>query len=222
VINFRSYATRELAAIGLATKITSRLQSEIEKHGVASLALPGGSTPTFLYQQLAKSSIDWESVCIINSDERCVDRDHARSNYHNMMSSLCDGLIPEASVRWLDCSIGDAQLADFFDKQIKRLSVCVLGMGDDGHIASLFPGSSVLETKPSGGLVHADASEGLESRITLSPSAILDAADVHLLIYGSAKKAVLDKAANNDDIMAMPVRLLLNQTQKDIEIHYAD
>jgi len=222
VINFSSYATRELAAIGLASKITSRLQSEIDQDGFASVALPGGSTPTFLYQRLAKRSIDWESVCIINSDERCVDRNHARSNYHNMIPSLCDGFIPKSSVRWLDCSIEDAQLADFFDQQIKRLSVCVLGMGDDGHIASLFPGSSVLETKPSGGLVHADASEGLESRITLSPSAILDAADVHLLIYGSGKKAVLDKAASNDDIMTMPVRLLLNQTQKDIEIHYAD
>jgi len=222
VINFRSYATRELAAIGLASKITSRLLSEIKKHGVASLALPGGSTPAFLYQQLAKSSIDWKSIRIINSDERCVDKEHARSNYFNMISSLCDGFIPKSSVSWLDCSFEGAQLADFYDQHIKRLSVCVLGMGDDGHIASLFPGSSVLETKPSGGLVHADASEGLEPRITLSPSAIMDAVDVHLLIYGSSKKAVLDKAANNDDIMTMPVRLLLNQTQKDIEIHYAD
>ena len=222
MINLRSYATRELAAIGLASKITSRLLSEIKQDGGASLALPGGSTPTFLYQQLAKSPIDWKSVCIINTDERCVDKDHARSNYYNMVSSLCDGFIPKSSVSWLDCSFEDKQLADFFDQHIKRLSVCVLGMGDDGHIASLFPGSPVLETKSSSGLLHADASEGLESRITLSPSAILDAADVHLLIYGSGKKAVLDKAASNDDIMTMPVRLLFNQTQKDIEIHYAD
>jgi 6-phosphogluconolactonase len=135
---------------------------------------------------------------------------------------LCDGFIPKSSVSWLDCSFEGSQLADFYDQHIKRLSVCVLGMGDDGHIASLFPGSSVLETKPSGGLVHADASEGLEPRITLSPSAIMDAADIHLLIYGSGKKTVLDKAASSDDIMTMPVRLLLNQTQKDIEIHYAD
>jgi 6-phosphogluconolactonase len=95
-------------------------------------------------------------------------------------------------------------------------------MGDDGHIASLFPGSSVIDSQPSNGLAHADAAEGLESRITLSPSAILDALEIHILLYGSNKKAVLDKAARGDDVMAMPVRMLLAQTQKDIEIHYAD
>ena len=222
MINFRPYASRELAAIGLASKIIKRLQSDIALGNSASLALPGGSTPHLLYQQLAKQAIDWERVCIINSDERCVDKQHDRSNYHNMLSCLCDGAIPRSSVSWLDCSLDDQQLASFYDQRIKRLSVCVLGMGDDGHIASLFPGSSVIHLQPSNGLVHADAAEGLESRITLSPSAILDALDIHILLYGSNKKAVLDKAARGDDVMAMPIRMLLAQTQKDIEIHYAD
>ncbi|MEO8206289.1 MAG: 6-phosphogluconolactonase [Chthoniobacterales bacterium] len=136
--------------------IEKEAKDAIAVHGVFRIALSGGNTPRPVYEALAKKDIDWSKVLFTFGDERCVPPDDKESNYLMAKISLFDRApIPEGNVLRMRGEIDpeeaakeyEALLSEHTSDPIYRHDLLLLGMGPDGHTASLFPGTPALEEK---------------------------------------------------------------------------
>lgn len=226
-MKFISYPSRADQAKGLADIVANQLKTAISQTGVARVAVSGGSTPQAFLGELDKEQLPWESVRLTMTDERQVAADNPRSNLHFIRTCL-----PTVSARLqlvplyepVDGVVDFAALADVLRKSILPLDVCVLGMGADGHFASLFPGADLLaeglDPDNDSPVLPIQAPTAPEARISLTMSALLSAPTLHLLIQGGAKKDVLDAAAGGSS--DLPVASLLKQADARLVVHYAD
>jgi 6-phosphogluconolactonase len=175
----------------------------IAQRGVFNFALAGGSTPGPVYELLAADTdIDWSRCHIFWSDERCVPPDHAESNYRLAREMLLDRLPHAPSlVARMEGELPPEKAAAAYEKAIRetvpveeagipRLDLILLGMGDDGHTASLFPGSKALQiTDP---LVAADYVSKFDAfRLTLTYPLLNAGHHVLILVSGASKAATL-------------------------------
>jgi 6-phosphogluconolactonase len=190
----------------------------IERNGKFTVALAGGSTPKVLYKLLAsekfRAQIDWRKVFFFFGDERNVPIDSDESNFRMANESLLKPLEiqPENVFRWRT-ELGNAQeIAEKYEKTVKeffvlkknefpRFDLILLGMGDDGHTASLFPFSKALnETEKIAVVNYVEKFD--TNRLTLTFPAINNAANVVFLISGAAKanalKEVLQGASQSE------------------------
>ncbi len=174
--------------------------------GRFTVALSGGSTPKALYSLLAGQTfqplLPWPRVYFFWGDERCVPPDHPESNYGMARVTMLDKVpVPTENVYPVPTEEGNAQrvaaeyegiLSTFFDLnegQQPRFDLILLGMGEDGHTASLFPGTAALQET---GTVTANPIQKLEThRITLTIPAINQASHIVFLVSGSSKASVL-------------------------------
>ena len=175
-----------------------------------SLALSGGDTAKLCYERLATDGaeqIDWWAVDVYWGDERCVPPDHADSNYRLAREALLERVGAANAVHPMRCEDG----ADPYQLRIGelgRIDLVHLGLGADGHTASLFPGSSALEADP-GRLVmlNEDATGGNpHQRMTLTLSGIARARQVIFTVCGADKHDALQKVLRGEDIPAARVR----------------
>jgi 6-phosphogluconolactonase len=187
-----------------ADYFVERAREAINEHGRFSVALSGGSTPKIAYDLLAsddyKDSLDWSKVHIFFGDERCVPPDDAESNYRMANEAMLSRLpIPPQNVHRIQ-GVGDAaanahlyedELRTYFDNASwPRFDLVLLGMGDDGHTASLFPKSGALSEHEA--WVTANWVEKFNVyRITLTLPAINHAAHIIFLVTGESKAARL-------------------------------
>src|ERR1700686_4144734 len=184
---FKGKDTAEDVAEAGAKKIASAL-----KKGARTLVLAGGTTPARCYEILAEMEVEWGRVTILFGDERCVPPDHPDSNYRMARETLLDKVAP-ASVLRMPAELGPDEGAAEYESTIKALmplDVVVLGVGEDGHTASLFPGHPLLKAK---GLVAGirDSPKPPPERVTLTLPAIQGARQVIILATGAGKaKAV--------------------------------
>lgn len=183
-------------------------EAAIARQGAFYAALAGGSTPRQLYARLAQepycSGIDWSRVHIFFGDERCVPRDHADSNYRMASEALLSHVaIPPAQIHPLfDPARSPAQNADVYITQLLAtlpldanglpvFDLVLLGMGDDGHTASLFPGTSILQESER--IVAAAYVEKLEAwRVSLTFPVINRARAVAITVAGVGKAEMLE------------------------------
>lgn len=170
-----------------------------------SVALSGGSTPGALYRRLAedphRQRIPWEQVHIFWGDERCVPPDHPGSNFRLADEALLSRIpVPPGNVHRVHGELEPeaaahayaAELRAFFGAQWPRFELVLLGLGGDGHTASLFPGSAALqETARSVVAVTAHYQNRPASRVTLAPPAINAARQVLFLVTGTAKAEIV-------------------------------
>ena len=190
-----------------AEKFVSAAQKAIAENGKFSVALAGGSTPKSLYKLLAseefRSRIDWQKVFFFFGDERSVMPDADESNFRMANESILETLqiSPENIFRW-QTELGDMEKAvenyvekirEFFDlreSELPEFDLILLGMGDDGHTASLFPGTEGLrETKR---IAIVNFVEKFDTnRLTFSFPTINNASNVIFLISGANKADVL-------------------------------
>lgn len=175
-----------------------------------SVALSGGSTPRRLYASLVDAKLPWGMVHVFFGDERHVSPDHPDSNFRMARESLLSKIaIPRANVHRIQAEIGDAENAareyeaelrrsfELRPGELPRLDLVLLGLGADGHTASLFPGTSALKEETH--LVAATWVEKLAAqRITLTISVINNAARVIFLVCGEDKARVLRSVLSND------------------------
>ncbi|MDX5332668.1 MAG: 6-phosphogluconolactonase [Gammaproteobacteria bacterium] len=198
------HADAEALSRAAAGYVLAAAQSAIATRGVFHLALAGGSTPRRLYQLLAATPadrVDWPHWQIWFGDERCVPPDHADSNYRMAREALLDHVaIPAAQIHPMvhhpDDPAADARA---YAGQLTRdlitaagvpvLDLVLLGMGDDGHTASLFPGTDILavDDRP----VAAVAAPGKGWRISLTYPVLERARERLFLVAGAAKAPVL-------------------------------
>lgn len=202
-MTFNSNADRDMAIMNLAHALTSDLRKCLLRHEFASFAVPGGTTPGPVFDAMSSVDIDWNRVHVMLTDERWVPEDHPRSNAGLVKSRLLTGRAAAAHfVSFYRDGMTAAQAAPILSEELAGempLSLLLLGMGDDMHTASLFPGAPELPAAMASDapLVCAIApADQPEERITLSAPALDGAMDKHLVIFGTAKKDAWERARN--------------------------
>ena len=187
-------------ARGAAERFVELGQAAIDARGCFSVGLAGGSTPKRTYELLAseayREQLNWSKVHIFFGDERCVPPDHSESNYRMANEALISRVsIPPPNVHRIN-GLGDAvanaslyedELRTFFNPASwPRFDLVLLGMGDDGHTASLFPGTKAL-VEPRAWVVANWVEKFGAFRITLTAPAINHAANIVFLVSGTSK-----------------------------------
>jgi 6-phosphogluconolactonase len=224
------FADIEVLSRALADQIAASLKAAIAARGLASLVVSGGKSPVKLFEALRMQDLDWSRVCIALADERWVEPSDPASNE----KLVRDVLLQEsaAAARFLGLKngaptpdIGAVSAWETFARIPRPFDTVVLGMGDDGHTASLFPGSpnlpSALNPAAVAGCVGMRAPVAPQPRLSLNLSALLDARRIVLLLTGDAKWRTYRAAAAEGPVQDMPVRALLRQTRTPVEVMWS-
>jgi len=221
-IEERSFASVEMAAAALAQDLAHTLQEGISARGRASLVVSGGHTPRHVFHSLSRLDVDWARVTVTLSDERWVPADHPDSNEGLVRSFLLTGPALTATFTPLyggentpeeGQSACEARLAAIW----RPFDAVYLGMGGDGHFASLFPDGPALEMRE-GLCVAVPGTDTREPRLTLTASAILDARNLFLLYSGAEKHAIFAEARRAGPIEDIPLRLILLQDRTPVTV----
>lgn len=199
-----------------AAHLVDCAQRAVADHGRFVLALSGGSTPQRLYELLASEEwqvrLPWEAAHVLWADERCVPPDHPDSNWRMVQESLLSKLsVPPGSVHRMWGEDDPSIAADAHDLLLQcllgptpRLDLAILGMGADGHTASLFPGTAALDEAER--LVVANHVAALGAwRLTMTYRLLNAAADVVFLVTGAQKAEALRRVLHSSgDVEALP------------------
>lgn len=229
MIERQDFADSGELARALAGTIHANLEAGIKERGVASIAVSGGSTPALFFETLAKFvDLDWSAVTITLVDERWVDDSSDRSNARLVKQKLLKG--PARNAHFVPLFAGgDAPDAtSIADTNAMQHAVphpfdaVILGMGNDGHTASFFPGGDALDEAltATGPALAISAPGAGEARVTLTLPHLLATSALYLHIEGAAKAQTLVKALEDGPINEMPVRAVLRQTQKPVNIYW--
>lgn len=215
------YASREQQAQALATTVAAELNAAVASQGSARLALSGGSSPRPFLQVLDTLPVAWQQVRITLVDERQVPPEHPRSNWRFVRDCL-----PTASQQaaWLPLYGMDiSRICEILQRDYLPLDVCVLGMGADGHFASLFADAAELAqalAADAPALLAIHAPSVPEARLSLTLPTLRSARQLHLLLQGQDKWQTLQAAQQADS--TLPIARLLTVAGEDLMIHYAD
>jgi 6-phosphogluconolactonase len=214
----------------LAAAVQVALQNTLAAGREASLVVPGGRTPVPFFERLARAPLPWARVRVTLTDERWVPVQDPASNERLVRAHLLQG--PAAAARFtglkntaVDAASGTAASWAALASLPRPFDVVVLGMGDDGHFASLFPGSPGLAaaldpSEPPGCVAVRAAALPLE-RLSLNLAALLDARRILLAITGRSKRAVLERASAPGSPLELPIRALLAQRRTPVEVYWA-
>ena len=212
-------------AENLAQTVAGQLNEAIAKQGVATLVVSGGRSPVAFFQSLIKQPVDWSKVVVSLADERWVPVEHADSNAGLLKKNLLQG--PAAKARFVGLYNVAASLeaaaeqADRTLAELPPIDVLILGMGDDGHTASLFPGSpnltQALQLDNARRCWPMLAPTVPHQRLSMSRSLLASARNIVLSIQGQAKLNTLNEALGGTDVAALPIRAFLQPT---LEIYW--
>ena len=228
----RRFDTADAMIAVLADEIVTRLKAGVASNGQSSFVVSGGTTPGALFDVLSARDAPWEKVTITLSDERWSDPGQNGSNEFLVRSHLLKG--KAAAAKFVAMKTPDATPDDGAPKAERAIAairkpfdVTLLGMGDDGHTASLYPRSAELKTAldiSAPALVHAvhakDAAK-TGDRLTLTLRAILDSKWIVLLIRGAEKMKTYQAAEAGDDLTEMPVRNVLGQSKAPVAVFWS-
>lgn len=221
------FSTRDEASRAAAERLASALGRRLDAQDEASIVVSGGSTPADCLKALSHAELDWSNVHIVLSDERWVPPTSDDSNERMVGETL---LVNGASTAQLlpmfadDTTVDDRAVE--LDKAIRSLpfpfAATLLGMGADGHFASLFPDADDLDTG-----LDPDANKlatvvrtasSPHPRLSLTMAALSRADEVLLLVFGDEKRRTLEAAFESDDL---PVARLLRQKRAPVSVYWA-
>ena len=205
------FADADAQARALADAVGARLREAIDARGEAWLAVPGGATPREFLAALARAAIDWPRVNVMLTDERCVAADDPRSNEH----MLREILIAPTQTRF----------APLRSEVPRPFDAVVLGMGADGHCASLFADADNIAAALRGDtdlLVMPMRSPSVpEARVTLTLSALVDTRALFVLIRGAEKRRTLESALRGVEPFAQaPIRAVLEHAPVAPQVYW--
>ena len=201
----RVFAARGALAQGLASDVADELNRVIQAKGKAVLAVSGGTTPKLFFEKLSEMDVPWQRVTVTLVDERQVPDTSERSNAKLVRAHLLQNKAAAAQFVPLFENEGAAKTPPF--------DVTVLGMGNDGHTASFFPGGDnldeAIDPRAFAIIVPMNAPGAGEPRLTFTLPVLEASGRLALHIEGADKKKVLDKALTDGPEEDMPVRAIL-------------
>ncbi len=211
----------EALSLAAAELFATEARQAVLAHGRFTVALSGGITPRRMYELLAREpfieQVPWQSTHIFWGDERCVPADDPRNNALMACQALLDHVpVPSEQIHPMGCNSSSSEAAVAYETLLRsiftagclRFDLVLLGLGENGHTASLFPGTSVLDEQQHWvGEVYV-AEEGLH-RLTLTAAAINQSALVVFLVSGSDKARILRKVLKeSQDPRSIPAQLI--------------
>lgn len=229
-IERHSFENGAALAAALAETIAAALAAAIGERGRAVIAVSGGSTPKALFRALSAKEIDWSRVHVTLVDERFVPADNPRSNHLLVSENLLKDKAAAAQFLPLYhpvATIGES--AEIATAEAAALGapfdVAILGMGNDGHTASFFPGgdrlAEALDLSGPRQVMTMEAAGAGEPRLTFAFASLHDARLLVLHIEGAEKQAVLEKALAGGAEEDMPIRAVLNRSASPVAIYWA-
>lgn len=225
---FKDFSTAENCAIKLANDVVQSLADAIEVRGQASLVVSGGSTPKPFFAQLKAKKFPWERVWITLADERWVDLNASDSNERMVREQLVTG-----GAKFVGLKNGATTPAEGIGVTERQLTsiprpydVVILGMGEDGHTASLFPEMEGLGEALDLHNMHSCAaiippSYAPHPRITQTLVSLLNTRRLILHITGEKKRKLLDEAQHPGSCLTLPVRAIVQQQKVPLEVYWA-
>ncbi|WP_058481098.1 6-phosphogluconolactonase [Legionella waltersii] len=227
-MQFHSFKTTEQLTQELSDSISTILLSAIRERGNAFMVVSGGKTPIDLFNALSQKELPWERVIITLADERCVDVQSPESNEHLVRNYLLQNKAKNAN--FISLFHADFVLSDHLQQlertisQLPSFDVVVLGMGEDGHTASLFPCSNELlegltNDRQSVLLVHPQKAPF--QRISLTKKRLLNSQNVFLHLVGQKKKLALQEFLLTNNPFERPIVSFLNDKMANVNIMYA-
>ncbi len=222
------FETREAASLAAAQAIAALVMRRLEGQYKASLVVAGGTTPRQCFAELANMDLDWQHVSVVLSDERWVPPDSDDSNEKLVREMLLKERAADADLLPFYAEDSDpASRSDELNQQIRNLpfpfACALLGMGEDGHFASLFPDAENLEdgldTESQHLCVPVTTAASPHPRISLTLSALSRTDEIVLLVFGEKKLAVLEAAKHADS--DLPVARLLLQKRAPVNVYWA-
>ncbi len=233
MVSERIFAGRAELIAALQQECEQALLTAVEERGEATFMVSGGSSPEALYKSMSNLDLPWESIYVALVDERWVNFDHDKSNEAFVVNSLIQNKAAVANLIGMkntaesaqeglaDCEAAYQQLAQPFD-------ITILGMGSDGHTASLFPNANGLQealtTDALCAAINAHPSEvtgAITERMTLSLNGLLQSKALVLLLTGEEKLNVFRAAQAGSDVNEMPIRALLQQDKVPLTVYWA-
>jgi 6-phosphogluconolactonase len=194
--------SEEFTVFGSAEDVAAAAAADIAdalREGARTLVLAGGTTPQRCYELLSQMYVPWGRVSILFSDERCVPPDHPDSNYRMAREALLDRVAP-GTVHRMPAELGPDEGAGLYAHVVAAvapLDLVVLGVGEDGHTASLFPGHPALKAPGLAVGIH-DSPKPPPQRVTLTLTALQSARRVIILATGAGKADAVAKAKRGE------------------------
>ncbi|MCD2449364.1 6-phosphogluconolactonase [Methylicorpusculum oleiharenae] len=219
-IHWHSFATAEKVAAAASQQILTAAEQAIKERGVFKLVLAGGSTPDKVYHLLSESRADWANWHIYYGDERCLPADHPERNSQMAQASLLGKVaIPAEQIHTMPTELGPEPAAAAYREVIAGVDsfdTVLLGMGEDGHTASLFPGhvNSPDET------VHAiyNSPKPPPERVSLSAKTLSQTRQLLFLVTGEGKRDAVQQWRQG---IILPVALIRPESGVDVYVDAA-
>jgi 6-phosphogluconolactonase len=207
------------------------IESAIEARGAAVIALPGGKTPVAIYDKLAQAKLDWKRVTIVPTDERVVPLGDPLSN----VTMIAKGFLPKGArvMPVVPNATADYKAAGRSADALMQdlhwpLDLCLLGVGSDGHTASIFPGpdydealSGPRERRALGVMPDPLPPEAPVARVTLSRQGIVTARALMIACTGAEKRKVIERAIEQGPSSPYPIGRVLADVELPVDIHWA-
>jgi 6-phosphogluconolactonase len=230
-IEWWDYEDAAELADAIAGDIQFVIESALDARGSAVIALAGGKTPFPAYEKLAKAKLDWKKVTIVPTDERVVPLGDALSNVTGLAKIFLPKgarvmpIVPQAVADYKAAGrSADALMQDLH----WPLDFCLLGVGGDGHTASIFPGPDLdealngpKERRALGVMPDPLPPEAPVARVSLSQAAIASSKALMIAVTGDAKRRVLEDAIKQGPSSSYPIGRVLAEVELPVDIHWA-
>jgi 6-phosphogluconolactonase len=229
-VTTHSFTDSRAQAAALAERVAERLRAGLAERQHALLAVSGGNTPKDFFERLSHEPLDWAKVQVTLVDERWVPDSDERSNARLVKTHLLQHAA--AGARFVPLYTGDptpeaglAKAEARIDALPRPFDVVVLGMGEDGHTASFFPGGNhlaeALDPKGSARVLSMQAPDAGEPRITLTLATLLETRALYLLVCGDKKRDMLaDATLGLGAARDYPVRAVLTQHRVPVAVYW--
>lgn len=224
----KHYASEDALLSSFVPQIASQLSDAIARRGHAYLVVSGGRTPVALFHQLRLLPMNWQKITVLLADDRWVDTTHADSNAALVREHLLKN--QASSANFINLLAGSESIEADVTSANRRLAeiptfdVVILGMGDDGHTASLFPCSEELQEglQTSAAVLAVTPQTAPHKRLSLSRSRLLNSRQLYVQLKGKSKAEVVEKALAHSPTDSLPISHFLHQTEVPVQVLLAD